>query len=73
MLKHALKLKMQYVIVTSLIWEHLFFDDSISCILKYSQFDTNFPSHNLILEMVQICYFMGLCFLHIDIMCLKHV
>jgi hypothetical protein len=62
MLKHALKFKMQYAIVTSLIWEHLLCDDSISCILKYSQFNTNFPFHNLILEMVQIFLFHGFVF-----------
>jgi hypothetical protein len=59
MLKHALKLKMQYAIVTSWIWEYLLFDDSISCVLKYSQFNTNFPFHNLILEMVQNLLFHG--------------
>jgi hypothetical protein len=62
MLKHASKLKLQYEIVTSLIWEHLLFDDSISCILKYSQFNTNFPFHNLILEMVQNLLFRGFVF-----------
>ncbi len=54
--------EIENAIFTSLTWEHLLFDDFISCILKYSQFNTNFPFHNLILEMVQILLFHGFVF-----------
>jgi uncharacterized metal-binding protein len=34
---------------------------------------TNFPSHNLVIEIMWKCYFMGSYFLHVNVVCLKHV